>query len=155
MAYFDSNGNRLITLINPNIELIGTYVSSGGMIGSTYSTTFTVEQIKAFWNEYIDQFIITQKDLGGGLKQWGSKTQHLAAGIDDNGNILYQDFYSRIDLSDTDVYAQPALDIVVSNSVDATDIYYGSKYFMPLGTNWGVCSIDIRKFGFAILQMIN
>ena len=80
MAYFDSNGNRLITLINPNIQLINAYVSSGGMIGSTYSTTFTVEQIKAFWNEYIDQFIITQKDLGGGLKQWGSKTQHLAAG---------------------------------------------------------------------------
>ena len=152
MAYFDSNGNRLITLINPNIQLIETYVSSGGMIGSTYSTTFTVEQIKAFWNEYIDQFIITQKDLGGGLKQWGSKTQHLAAGTDDNGNILYQDFYSRIDVSDTGVYAQPSLDIVVSNSVDATDIFYGSKYFMPLGTNWGVCSIDIRKFGFAILQ---
>lgn len=152
MAYFDSNGNRLITLINPKIELINAYVSSGGMIGSTYSKTFTVEQIKAFWNEYIDQFIITQKDLGGGMKQWGSKTQHLAAGIDDNGNILYQDFYSRIDVSGTDVYAQPALDIVVSNSVDATDIYYGSKYFMPLGTYWGVCSIDIRKFGFAILQ---
>lgn len=152
MAYFDNNGNRLITLINPNIQLIDPYVSSGGMIGSTYSTTFTVEQIKAFWNEYIDQFIITQKDLGGGLKQWGSKTQHLAAGTDDNGNILYQDFYSRIDVSDTDVYAQPSLDIVVSNSVDATDIFYGNKDFMPLGTNWGVCSIDIRKFGFAILQ---
>lgn len=152
MTYFDNNGNRLITLINPNIQLIDTYVSSGGMIGSTYSTTFTVEQIKAFWNEYIDQFIITQKDLGGGLKQWGSKTQHLAAGTDDNGNILYQDFYSRIDVSDTDVYAQPSLDIVVSNSVDATDIFYGNKYFIPLGTNWGVCSIDIRKFGFAILQ---
>lgn len=152
MAYFDSNGNRLITLINPNIQLINAYVPSGGMIGATYSNTFTVEQIKAFWNEYIDQFIITQKDLGGGLKQWGSKTQHLSAGTDDNGNILYQDFYSRIDVSATDVYAQPSLDIVVSNSVDDTDIFYGSKYFMPLGTNWGVCSIDIRKFGFAILQ---
>lgn len=152
MTYFDNNGNRLITLINPNIQLFDPYVSSGGMIGSTYSTTFTVEQIKAFWNEYIDQFIITQKDLGGGLKQWGSKTQHLAAGTDDNGNILYQDFYSRIDVSDTAVHAQPSLDIVVSNSVDATDIFYGNKYFIPLGTNWGACSIDIRKFGFAILQ---
>lgn len=152
MAYFDSNGNRLITLNNPNIELVNKYVTSGGMIGSTYSNTFTAEQIKSFWNEYIDQRLITQADLGGGIKQWGSKTQHLAVGTDDNGNILYQDFYSRIDVSDTGVYALPALDIVVSNSVDTTDIFYGSKYFMPLGTNWGVCSIDIRKFGFAILQ---
>lgn len=123
MAYFDSNGNRLIALVNPNIELINQYVTSGGMIGNTYSTTFTVEQIKSFWNEYIDQRLITQKDLGGGLKQWGSKTQHIAAGIDDNGNILYQDFYSRIDVSDTDAYAQPQLDIVVSNSVEPTDIF--------------------------------
>lgn len=152
MAYFDNNGNRLITLINPNIELVNSFVTSGGMIGSTYSITFTADQIKSFWNEYIDQRIITQSELGGGIKQWGSKTQHIAAGTDDNGNILYQDFYSRIDVSDTGVYALPSLDIVVSNSVDATDIYYGSKYFIPLGTNWGVCSIDIRKFGFAILQ---
>lgn len=152
MAYFDSNGNRLITLVNPNIELVNQYVTSGGMIGGTYSTTFTVEQIKGFWNEYIDQRLITQKDLGGGIKQWGSKTQHIAAGIDENGNILYQDFYSKIDVSDTDVYAQPQLNIVVSNSVEPTDIFNGSKYIIPLGTNWGVCTIDIRKFGFAILQ---
>ena len=152
MAYFDSNGNRLITLINPNIELVNSFVTSGGMIGSTYSNTFTADQIKSFWNEYIDQRIITQSDLGGGIKQWGSKTQHIAAGIDENDNILYQDFYSRIDVSATDAYAQPQLDIVVSNSVEPTDIFYGSKYSIPLGTNWGVCSIDIRKFGFAILQ---
>lgn len=152
MAYFDSNGNRLITLINPNIELVNSFVTSGGMIGSTYSTTFTAVQIKSFWNEYIDQRLITQADLGGGIKQWGAKTQHIAAGIDENDNIIYQDFYSRIDVSASDVYAQPALDIVVSNSVDNTDIYYGSKNFTPLGTNWGDCKIDIRKFGFAIVQ---
>lgn len=152
MAYFDSNGNRLITLINPNIELVNSFVTSGGMIGSTYSTTFTAVQIKSFWNEYIDQRLITQADLGGGIKQWGAKTQHIAAGIDENDNIIYQDFYSRIDVSASDVYAQPALDIVVSNSVDNTDIYYGSTYIMPLGTNWGDCKIDIRKFGFAIVQ---
>lgn len=123
MAYFDSNGNRLITLINPNIELVNSFVTSGGMIGSTYSITFTADQIKSFWNEYIDQRIITQSDLGGGFKQWGSKTQHIAAGIDENDNILYQDFYSRIDVSATDAYAQPELDIVVSNSVEPTDIF--------------------------------
>lgn len=152
MEYFDSNGNRLIKLINPNIELVNQYATSGGMIGATFANTFTLEQIKSFWNEYIEQFVITQKDLGGGYKQWGSKTQHIAAGIDENGGILYQDIYSRIDVSATDAYAQPALDIVVSNSIDPTDIYYGNKYFKPLGTNWGVCSIDIRMFGFAILQ---
>lgn len=152
MSYFDNNGNRLITLVNPRIELVNPSAASGGMIGSTYSTTFTAEQIKGFWNDYIDQRLITQSDLGGGIKQWGSKTQHIAAGIDENDNILYQDFYSRIDVSATGTYAQPALDIVVSNSVDTTDIYYGSKYFIPLGTNWGVCKIDIRKFGFAIVQ---
>lgn len=152
MAFFDSNGNRLITLNNPIIELVDQYATNGGMIGQTFSTTFTADQIKGFWNEYIDQHVITQKDLGGGIKQWGSKTQHIAAGIDENGGILYQDFYSRIDVSATDVYAQPQLDIIVSNSVEPTDIYYGSKYSIPLGTNWGVCSIDIRKFGFAILQ---
>lgn len=152
MAYFDSNGNRLITLINPNIELVNSYVPSGGMIGSTYSITFTAEQIKSFWNEYIDQRIITQADLGGGIKQWGSKTQHIASGVDSNGNILYHDFYSRIDVSATDAYAQPSLDIIVSNSVDPTDIYYGSKYFINLGRHWGYCKIDIRKFGFAVIQ---
>lgn len=152
MAYFDSNGNRLITLNNPNIELINAYVTSGGMIGSTYSKTFTADQIKAFWNDYIDQRLITQKDLGGGIKQWGSKTQHIASGVDSDGNILYHDFYSRIDVSATDTYAQPSLDIVVANSVDPTDIFYGAKYFMPLGTNWGNCEIDIRKFGFAVIQ---
>lgn len=152
MAYFDSNGNRLITLVNPNIELVKPYVTSGGMIGETFSNTFTVDQIKAFWNEYIDQFIITQKDLGGGTKQWGSKTQNIAAGIDENGNIIYQNFYSRINVSDNGPYAQPQLDIVVNNSIEPTDIYYGSKYSMPLGTNWGECKIDIRKFGFAIVQ---
>ena len=152
MAYFDSNGNRLITLVNPNINLVDQFVTSGGMIGQTFSNTFTEEQIKSFWNEYIDQRIITQKDLGGGIKQWGSKTQHIATGIDENGNILYQDFYSKIDVSDTDVYAQPQLNIVVSNSIEPTDIFNGAKYFIPLGSNWGVCSIDIRKFGFAILQ---
>lgn len=152
MAFFDSNGNRLITLNNPKIELVNQYVTNGGMIGETFATTFTADQIKGFWNEYIDQHVITQNDLGGGIKQWGSKTQHIAAGIDENGGILYQDFYSRIDVSATDAYAQPQLDIIVSNSVEPTDIYYGSKYSIPLGTNWGVCSIDIRKFGFAILQ---
>lgn len=152
MAYFDSNGNRLITLANPNIVLVDPYATSGGMIGQTLSTTFTKEQIKSFWNEYIDQRLITQKDLGGGVKQWGSKTQHIAAGIDENGNILYQDFYSKIDLSATGAYAQPQLNIVVSNSVDPTDIFNGNKYSIPLGSNWGVCTIDIRKFGFAILQ---
>lgn len=152
MAYFDSNGNRLITLINPSLELIDLYASSGGMIGKTYTNTFTADQIKSFWNEYIDQRIITQADLGGGIKQWGSKTQHIAVGIDENDNILYQDFYSRIDVSATGAYAQSQLDIVMSNSVEPTDIFYGAKYFLPLGTYWGVCSIDIRKFGFAILQ---
>lgn len=152
MTYFDNNGNRLITLVNPDIELVTPSVASGVMIGSTYTRTFTAEQIKGFWNDYIDQRLITQSDLGGGIKQWGSKTQHIAAGIDENDNILYQDFYSRIDVSATGVYAQPALDIVVSNSVDTTDIFYGAKYFIPLGTYWGVCKIDIRKFGFAIVQ---
>lgn len=152
MAYFDSNGNRLITLVNPNINLVDQSATSGGMIGQTFSNTFSVEQIKSFWNEYIDQRIITQKDLGGGVKQWGSKTQHIAAGIDENDNILYQDFYSKIDVSATGAYAQPQLNIVVSNSLDPTDIFNGHKYFIPLGSNWGVCSIDIRKFGFAILQ---
>lgn len=152
MAYFDSNGNRLITLVNPNINLVNQYTTSGGMLGETFSTTFTVEQIKTFWNEYIDQFIITQKDLGSGVKQWGSKTQNIAAGIDANGNIIYQNFYSRINVSDSDAYAQPQLDIVVNNSIEPTDIFYGSAYFIPLGTNWGECKIDIRKFGFAIVQ---
>lgn len=152
MAYFDNNGNRLITLVNPSIELVAQSVASGGMIGSTYSNTFTAEQIKGFWNDYIDQRLITQSDLGGGIKQWGTKTQHIAAGIDENGNILYQDFYSKIDVSDTGVYAQPQLNIVVSNSIEPTDIFNSAKYFIPLGSNWGVCSIDIRKFGFAILQ---
>lgn len=152
MAYFDSNGNRLITLVNPNINLVDQYATSGGMIGQTLSNTFTEEQIKSFWNEYIDQRLITQKDLGGGIKQWGDKTQHIAAGIDENDNILYQDFYSKIDVSATGAYAQPQLNIVVSNSVEPTDIFNGNKYFIPLGSNWGVCSIDIRKFGFAILQ---
>lgn len=152
MAFFDSNGNRLITLNNPIIKLVDPYATSGGMIGQTFGTTFTADQIKGFWNEYIDQQVITQKDLGGGIKQWGSKTQHIAAGIDENDNILYQDFYSRIDVSDTGVYTHAQLDIVVSNSVEPTDIFYGSQYSVPLGTNWGVCSIDIRKFGFAILQ---
>lgn len=152
MVYFDSNGNRLITLDNPNIYLINSDVTSGGMIGGTYSTTFTADQIKSFWNEYIDQRIITQSDLGSGIKQWGSKTQHIASGVDSNGNILYHDFYSRIDVSATDAYAQPSLDIIVSNSVDPTDIFYGSTYFKPLGSNWGNCEIDIRKFGFAVVQ---
>ena len=152
MAYFDSNGNRLITLVNPNIDLVNHDVTSGGMIGQTFSTTFTVDQIKNFWNEYIDQFIITQKDLGGGVKQWGSKTQNIAAGIDENGNIMYQNFYSRINVSANDPYAQPALDIVVNNSIAPTEVFYGSKYYIPLGTNWGECKIDIRKFGFAIVQ---
>lgn len=152
MAFFDSNGNRLITLNNPNIELVNQYITDGGMMGGTFTSTFTADQIKGFWNEYIDQRLITQNDLGGGIKQWGSKTQHIAAGIDENGNILYQDFYSRIDVSATDVYAQPQLDTVVSSSLEPTDIHYTSAYFLPLGTNWGVCSIDIRKFGFAILQ---
>lgn len=155
MAYFDSNGNRLITLVNPSIVLVDSYATSGGMIGRTLSTTFTKEQIMSFWNEYIDQRLITQKDLGGGVKQWGSKTQHIAAGIDENGNILYQDFYSKIDLSATGVYAQPQLNIVVSNSVEPIDIFNGTKYSIPLGSNWGVCSIDVRKFGFAILQNDN
>ena len=77
MAYFDSNGNRLITLNEPHIELIDQYQPKGGMIGETYADTFTEEQIKSFWNEYIDQMIITQKDIG--TKLWGSKTQHIAA----------------------------------------------------------------------------
>lgn len=152
MAYFDSNGNRLITLVNPNINLVNKYATSGGMIGETFSMTFTEEQIKSFWNAYIEQRVITQNDLGGGVKQWGSKTQHIAAGIDENGNILYQDFYTKIDVSANDAYAQPQLSIVVSNSVDPTDIYNGTGYFKPLGSNWGICSIVIRTFGFAILQ---
>ena len=151
MAYFDSNGNRLITLNEPHIQLIKPYQTKGGMIGETYANTFTEEQIKSFWNEYIDQMIITQKDIGA--KQWGSKTQHIAAGVDKNGNIIYQDFYSAIIIdSNSDPYEQPQLYSVIANSVDPNDIYETSVYFKPLGTNWGDCIIDIRKFGFAIIQ---
>lgn len=151
MAYFDSNGNRLITLNEPHIQLVNPNQPKGGMIGQTYADTFTEEQIKSFWNEYIDQMIITQKDIG--TKQWGPKTQHIAAGVDENGNIIYQDFYSAITIhSNSDPYEQPKLYTVIANSVDTNDILETSAYFIPLGTNWGDCIIDIRKFGFAIIQ---